>query len=284
MAQRYDGTYSPGTAAPPRRRSRVGARANALFVAPVPLLFTAFGQGPVGLATDLAAFFVLMGGAWLTREGLRAQDAFEARVTARRPALPRKLLGAAAVAAGLALAGLPSLGGAIALAVLGAGLHLAAFGIDPLRSKHAEGAEGWQSERVARAVDEAEAHLADMRDAVAKTGDRALVERVDRFVTSARALFRRVEEDPRDLPQARRWLGVYLLGARDAARKYADLDARSAGSEARADFVSLLDDLERGVERRTDTMLLDDRTDLDIEIEVLRERLAREGVSLDRKD
>ena len=288
MAERYGGAHSPGgppaAAARPRRRSRAGARANALFVAPVPLLLTAFGQDPLGLAFDLAAFFVLTGAAWLTREGLRAEDAYDARPTARRPALPRKVLGAAATGAGLALAGLPALGGALVLAVLGMALHLAAFGIDPWRNKHAAGAPGWQSERVARAVDEAEAHLAAMRDAVARTGDRPLTARVEGFAATARALFRRVEEDPRDLPQARRWLGVYLLGARDAARKYADLSGRVRDPQARDAFTSLLDDLEQGFARRTETMLLDDRSDLDIEIDVLRDRLDREGVAMGRKD
>ena len=202
----------------------------------------------------------------------------------RRPALPRKMLGAAATGAGLALAGLPALGGALVLAVLGMALHVAAFGIDPLRNKHAAGAPGWQSERVARAVDEAEAHLAAMRDAVARTGDRPLTARVEGFAATARALFRRVEEDPRDLPQARRWLGVYLLGARDAARKYADLSGRVRDPQARDAFTSLLDDLEQGFARRTETMLLDDRSDLDIEIDVLRDRLDREGVAMGRKD
>ena len=119
-----------------RRRSRVGARANALYLAPIPLLFTAFGQDPAGLALDLAAFFTLMGAAWMTREGLRAEDAYEAREAARRPALPRKLLGAGLTGIGLALAGLPTVGGAVILAILGVALPIGAFGIDPLRNKH----------------------------------------------------------------------------------------------------------------------------------------------------
>ncbi|SPJ23805.1 5-bromo-4-chloroindolyl phosphate hydrolysis family protein [Palleronia abyssalis] len=283
MPERFGGPHSPRGAKggwAVKRRSRVGARANALYIAPIPLLFTAFGEAPTGLALDLAAFFALSGAAWMTREGLKAQDAYDARATARRPALPRKALGAALTGAGLALAGLPAVGGAIVLAVLGVVLHVAAFGVDPMRNKIAGGAPGWQSERVAAAVDEAEAHLADMRAAIRATGDRHLLTRVDGFADTARALFRRVEEDPRDLPQARRWLGVYLLGAKDAAVKYASLAQRGHDEAARDDFLALLDDLEEGFARRSETMLLDDRTDLDIEIDVLRERLDREGVSM----
>jgi 5-bromo-4-chloroindolyl phosphate hydrolysis protein len=90
-------------------------------------------------------------------------------------------------------------------------------------------------------------------------------------------MFRTVQDDPRDLTRARRFLGVYLLGARDAAVKFSDLYARNRDPQARADFLALLDDLERNYADKTETLLIDDRSDLDVEIEVLRERLAREG-------
>ena len=77
---------------------------------------------------------------------------------------------------------------------------------------------------------------------------------------------------------ARRYLGVYLLGARDATVKFADIYARTRDPQVRADYEALLDDLEKEFAARTEKLLLDDRTNLDIEIEVLRERLEREGV------
>ena len=89
---------------------------------------------------------------------------------------------------------------------------------------------------------------------------------------------RTVENDPRDLTSARKYLGVYLLGARDAARKFAEIWSRKPDEDARARFEGLLDDLERSFAAKTGRMLLDDRSDLDIEIDVLRERLERDGI------
>ncbi len=166
----------------------------------------------------------------------------------------------------------------IVLGRLGAGLHFAAFGIDPLRDKGMEGIDTFQTDRVARVVDEAEKHLAAMRDAIRRAGDRRLNARVDGFPATAREMFRTVEEDPRDLTGARKYLGVYLLGARDASVKFAELYARGRDPQARKDYEFLLDDLEQTFTARTERMLLDDRTDLDVEIDVLRERLEREGV------
>lgn len=288
MAERFGGTYSPGAERGTgrgwdgRRRVRSAARLNALYVAPVPIALAGFFQGPLGLASHLVAFATLIGAAQLTKHGLRAEDAFDQRATARRPALPRKILGAGLTGAGLALAGLPDVGAAVIFGLLGTGLHLAAFGLDPLRDKQVEGADSLQSDRVARAVEEGEAYLAEMRAAIARTGDGQLETRVASFVDTARRLFRSVEADPRDLPGARRWLGVYLLGARDATVKYAAIAARREDPAARGDFVAFLDDLEQGFAARTERLLLEDRSEMDLEIDVLRDRMAREGVLVDR--
>jgi hypothetical protein len=117
-----------------------------------------------------------------------------------------------------------------------------------------------------------------MSDAMLRAGDRQLMARLERFQTTARDLFRTVENDPRDLTAVRKYLGVYLLGARDATVKFAEIWSRSRDPQARTDYEALLNDLEQNFAARTQKMLLDDRSDLTVEIEVLRERLDREGV------
>ncbi|PQO22193.1 hypothetical protein C2I36_14240 [Rhodobacteraceae bacterium WD3A24] len=289
MAQRVSGRYSPGAPLPAGgvrlRRSRVGARVNLLFVVPLPLALTGFFKGPAGLALDLAALGLLLLAAWLTREGLLAQEAYEARAVARRPAIPRKAFGAALTGAGLAVAAYSGGQGAMAMAIyagLAAALHVAAFGPDPMRDRVPEGVDAFQSGRVARAVDEAETLMREMRAEILRIGDRRLTERVDRFQAKVRHLIRSVEGDPSRLTAARRYLGVYLQGARDATRKFADLAERGPAVEARADYEALLSDLEADFAARTDALLRGDRAALDIEIEVLRDRLRREGAQFDR--
>lgn len=289
MAQRFGGKYSPGPTQPPhpfhgKRRTKAGGRVNLLFLVPFVFVITGFQKEPLGLALNLAAFGLLILAAWLTREGLIAQEAYEARSVARRPAFPRKMFGAALTGAGLFLGGVaPGAGllNPVIFAALGIILHILAFGIDPLRSKGLEGADRSQSDRVARAVETAEKHLAAMQDAISRAGDRRLDARVARFADTARQMFRRIEEDPRDLTASRKYLGVYLQGSRDATAKFADLYARSRDPQARGAYEALLDDLEANFTARTQALLRNDRSDLDVEIEVLRERLQREGLRSD---
>ena len=132
---------------------------------------------------------------------------------------------------------------------------------------------------MARAVEEAEEYLAAMRDAMSRAGDRQASRRLEQFQATARGLFRKIEDDPRDLTAARKYLTVYLMGARDATSRFAEIYGRSRDEQARADYLALLDDLEQNFAARTEKFLLEDRSDLTIEIEVLRDRLKREGIT-----
>lgn len=295
MAQRYGGSFSPKPvsendapkpASGAYKGARVdpaGARSNVLFVPAIPMVATSFDDGALGLSLAFGAGAVWILGAWLMREGLRAEAAFAARRVARRPALPRKMVGSVVLGLGTAIAAFKTDPGMIAPVLLGvvtSGLSLAAFGLDPLRDKGMEGVDTFQQDRVARVVDEAESYLGEMSDAIRRAGDRAAEARLAGFQGTVRDLITTVEEDPRDLTAARRFLGVYLLGARDATVKFADIHARTQDAQARADYLSLLDDLEKNYAARTRAMMLEDRSDLTVEIDVLRERLQREGLRL----
>lgn len=302
MAQQYGGKFSPkgkpSTAAPGAATSSspspavrnatadpVGVRSNLMFVPAGLMLLLSINDGATGMALGLAAAAFWSGGAYMLREGLRAKAAFDARRVARKPALPRKIFAAVLVGAGAALAAWKAEPGLITAAIYGiaaCGLHLAAFGLDPLQDKGTEGIDEFQQNRVARAVEEAEYNLDAMTDAALRARDREIEDRVEQFQAVARELFRTVEEDPRDLTSARKYLTVYLQGAKDATVKFADIYSRSQDSEARADYLTLLTDLEQNFSARTRKMLLEDRSDLTVEIDVLRDRLQREGVHLDR--
>ncbi|MDG1430189.1 MAG: 5-bromo-4-chloroindolyl phosphate hydrolysis family protein, partial [Paracoccaceae bacterium] len=255
---------------------------NFLFFPPLILILKAFTSEPIVMATYLAALGLLLLAAWLIREGLFAQEAFESRKVARRPAIPRKLFGAILTGAGLSIAGLAGHGPveAIIFGVLGLGLHVAAFGFDPMKSKGMGDVDEFQNGRVVRAIEEAEAHLAAMQKSIASLNDRDLVSRVERFQSTARHMFRVIEADPRDLTAVRKYLSVYLDAARQASTKFADLYARNHNADARKNYETLLEDLEQSFGSRTQKMLADDHVDLDIEIDVLRARLEREGVKL----
>jgi hypothetical protein len=295
-AQRYGGRHSPagsrpdGAPPPPafrgRPAARVSIRARAMYLLPLPLLFAGIGairRGAAGeMLAEIGGFAGLMLAAWLLNEGLRAEAAFEARKVAKPPALPRKLV--AAVLTGVAVfgVGFASLSqgvlGSAAFGVVAALAQLAAFGLDPMRAKGIEGADAFATERVAKAIDAAEALVRETTAAAARLGDRRMEGRIDRICDQAREVFRVIENDPRDLARARVFLNVYLRGLRDATVKLADLKGRGGDRAAEAKFEALLGDLESSFATQRTHLLEDNRSDLDVEIEVLRERLQQDGL------
>ncbi|HBQ35302.1 MAG TPA: hypothetical protein DD729_00425 [Rhodobacteraceae bacterium] len=267
----------------PNIKLSAGWGSTLLYIVPIPLIFRAFFNEPLGLALNLLAFGVLMLAAKLTRDGIRAHKAYAARRVARRPAIPRKVFGSFLTGSGLFIAGFADGGELLNPLILGGvgfALHSFAFGLDPFRSKGMEGVDTFQNQRVARVVDEAEKHLEAMSTAMTRIRDREIQQCLAHFLDVVRHMLRTVEEDPRDLNPARKYLGVYLLGARDATLKFVDLYSQTRDQKVREDYVGLLADLEFNFAAKTEKLLLDDRSDLDVEIEVLRERLQRDSVHL----
>ncbi len=292
MAKKFGGKYSPGNAAQndASHEEAVHARAiddatagtRLLYLPGILLIITSFNNGPVALVTALFAAALLTFAAWFTQEGLRAEAAYNARKVARKPSIPRKMLASCATGVGIALAAYTGDSGMIGSAIYGLAalaLHVVAFGIDPMTDKRMEGIDTFQQDRVARVVEQADETLAAMRDHITRLEDRDLTQRVDAFQATARKMARTVQEDPRDLTRARKYLGVYLEGARDATVKFVDLYTRKPDPDARTAYIDLLNDLQDNFAARTEKMMLDDRTDMDIEIKVLRDRLQREGLS-----
>ena len=286
MAQRFGGKFSPSgdnsaLGEPPVviEKSQEMRRVVVLFFLPLLYAINAFRAGPNEMLLGLAACGLLMAAAWLTQQGVRAQDAYDARKVAKRPAFPRKSVASLLLGAGLVAGGMMSQAGLlvpILFGMAGAALHLASFGADPMADKGMQGIDGFQVERVSRAVDEGEAFLAGMKDAILRAKDRGLESRVEKFAGLARGLFRQVENDPGDLSAARKFLTIYLMGARDATAKFADAYAQGRDPKVRADYEALLADLETTFAERTKALLSHNHTDLDVEIQVLRERLAQE--------
>jgi 5-bromo-4-chloroindolyl phosphate hydrolysis protein len=302
MAKRFGGKYSapessktakPDLEVPNKFRGRKvhqgNLRATLLFFIPLPLLFSGIGElragDAIGMLAELGALALLLLAAWLLRDGLKAEAAYAARKVSRAPALPRKMLASALTGLGVALAAFVGWQqGAIASVIFGllaAGAHSFSFGIDPLRKKGMTGFSEFDAERVARAVEKAEILLTETLDAAKRIPDRGIEGRVETLASTAREMFRVVEDDPRDLTAARKFLSVYLMGARDATIKFADIYSRRKDANARRDYEALLTDLERSFKAQREVLLRDDLSDLDVEIDVLRDRLKREGLTAD---
>ncbi len=296
-AQRFGGAHSPDT---PTSEPRIEARKPAkiklrkqpggfaitlLFLAAFPLLLEGFSKitsaSPIGAATSFGSFALFVLAAWTLREGLKAEAAYNERKIARPPLFPRKLIAALLSGTAVFLAAWfgwgQSMFTGLGFGALAVAAHLVAFGFDPMKRKGLPGFNEYETDRVARAVDKAEAIMAEIEEAAEAINIRAVNRKIGSLLDSVREMLRTVEQDPRDLTRARKYMGVYLKSARDATIKFAELNQRSRDTAREAEFVALISDLETSFNGERQLMLQDNQSDLDIEIEVLQERLQNEG-------
>lgn len=285
-AQRFGGAHSPGAtkrSAWANRAPRRGSlRATLLYVFPSFLPLAALFTGSLMESAQLLmSWGVLMAGAGATREGVKAARAYEARAVASPPAIPRKLIGAALTGLGVGLTAFTGdssiMESGLWTAVAG-GLHLGAFGLDPMRAKGLNGLEGEALDRAVTKLETARRLVGEMIEAAESTGDAEIVTRVRRLADSAEATLEKLEREPQEMNRARRFLAVYLVGARDATVRYSQHVSELEDAEARARYVALLVDLERQFDAPRLAIEEKRQVALDVEIDVLRERLRMEGV------
>lgn len=268
-------------------KTRLMLRTRAMFLVPMPLLLMGLYSAVTGSAIEMAGrfggFALFMLAAWLLMEGQKAQHAYEARDVAKPPVIPRKLL--ASVLTGVAVA-VTSLFGFLPLlnepvsaavyAVIAALLHSISFGLDPMKSKGLEGYSRQDAIRLLLALERGEQLMDETLSAASTFSNRKLQQQVAALVEEARGVFRAIEKDPRDLDRSRKFMAVYLQGARDATVKLANLKAHNPQQDY-ADYQHLLTDLQQQFVQQQQRLLLNDRTELDVEVEVLRDRIKREG-------
>ncbi|MFK8032218.1 MAG: 5-bromo-4-chloroindolyl phosphate hydrolysis family protein [Gammaproteobacteria bacterium] len=259
-----------------------------LFVLPSPLLWVVVASMASGqtdrLITAVTALSLAWLGAILNRSGLQAEVEFRRRKIATAPSTPRKTLGAVLVGAATFLTSAFLVGhgftvGAIAgaLAALGSVMH---YGADPRGNKGVTGgSHGYTTEEVVEALSGAQEKIDAIELASRRIPNSELGQRLHRITDKAREIIGVIEEDPGDLRRARKFLNVYLDGAVRVTEGYARSHENDTDGLLETNFRNVLDTIESTFTEQKEKLLQDDIFDLDVQIEVLKTQLEKEGVS-----
>ncbi|MFO1049230.1 MAG: 5-bromo-4-chloroindolyl phosphate hydrolysis family protein [Geminicoccaceae bacterium] len=253
-----------------------------LFVWP---LFLALLRGSLReVSAYVLAIVLLYTGGRLIERGSREELMNSGRALARSPT-PWKLLGAVAAGAGAALASLGTgdllVMGLVYGALVG-GATVLTYGLDPKSDRAALEAAakraGIRTKEVLDALDEAHRKVRGIEDASQGLHSRELKARLDRICRQGRTILGQLEQDPRNLTRARRFLVTYLDGTRDVVAKYAAQQRDLADTALAENFRRVLTTVEQVFDEQEEVLKQDDRLDLEVQIEVLETQLKREGV------
>lgn len=248
-------------------------------------LFLALVRGSMGEAVGLvAAIGLLYVGARSIERGSREEALNEGRLLTQNPT-PWKLLGS--LAAGTAAAAISfgsgdTLGMTLVYGALVAGASIFTYGLDPRADRGAIEAAakkaGVRSKDVIDALEEAHRKVRGIDDAAKGLHSRELKTRLDRICQQARTILAQLEQDPKNLHRARRFLVTYLDGTRDVVAKYAAQQRDVSETALAENFRRVLTTIEHVFSEQEELLKQDDKLDLEVQIEVLETQLKREGV------
>jgi 5-bromo-4-chloroindolyl phosphate hydrolysis protein len=258
-----------------------------LYILPLPLLPGAIVELAVGrmdaFLADGIGFALLMAGGWLTRRGIRAARVEQQVRFARLQRWPLKTLGGALTVIGAGTVAHFSVGHGIPISLAYAGVaalgfHLA-YGFEPLGRARPFDLGDERARQVADALGEAEARLLEVERAAAAMTNPELKARVRRVSAQGREILNQIAERPTDLFRARKFLNVYLEGVQQVAEGYARTHRKADSQELEQNFRNVLVTVEEVFEEQRQKLVRTDLLDLDVQIEVLKKQLQREGIA-----
>jgi 5-bromo-4-chloroindolyl phosphate hydrolysis protein len=270
-----------------RRRMRGRMAGALLFVLPLPLFLNGIlalwsGNDLRVIAASAGGYALSLVAALVARRGLLNQIAYEERPFGKSPPLPLKavagvLVGLTTFLAAYGAAG-HTLAAGIAFAVAAAAGFFLFYGFDPRRRKLVVGGAGVTDNELTEALGEAYGRLERLEESSRAIASGEFRQRLTAIRASVENILKAIEEDPRDLRRARRFLNVYLDGAQKITEQYARTHQKAQSPELEQNFRTLLVDMENTCNEQYEKLLQNDVLDLDVEIEVLTTRLRQEGV------
>jgi len=134
-------------------------------------------------------------------------------------------------------------------------------------------------EEVIEALNEAEKKIEAIEDARVSIYNFELNQRLRDIVKEAKGVLKLIEENPNDLYRARKFLVVYLDGAKRVIEGYAK--TKKEGDENREleeKFRKILDTIENNFKQQRQKLKENAIENLDVQIEVLKKQMKYEGV------
>lgn len=261
---------------------RTGFKGLLLFVMPMPVLFAAIVhllKGNITLSIISGLLFAgFMIAAIVARHGFKLESKFKQKKFSKAPGTPFKSVAAIILATTTGLtAFLLTQYGLFESILFGAvtllGFYIA-YGVDPRTDRTGNISLGVSADEVFEALEEAELKMASIESSRQNIRNIEFNRHLKLIIEKARGILTLIEEDPKDLSRARRFLKVYLDGTARVTESYANTQNKSASTAALdQNFAEVLESIEATFDEQHKKLLENDQFDLDVKIEVLKAQL-----------
>ena len=146
------------------------------------------------------------------------------------------------------------------------------YGFDPKKDK-LENLGDVSAEFVLETINEAKGKLVDIESHMDEIKDKVLFEKLNIAVGKAKDILETIQNDPKDIRVARKFLIVYIDGVRKVTDSYVAMDEEDINSETKEKLYSLIADLDTRFDKELDRLKNNNQFDLDVHIDVLKEQI-----------
>lgn len=221
-------------------------------------------------------FLLLSGGLTMATKGFNQKIAYDAAALTRAPKIPfLKLaaltLGVTAFYLSFFVGGKPLLTALFVGILAPVGFYLS-YGFDPKADKLGN-IEGISAELVLQTLKEAREKLSHIKADMEQIHDKALIQKLSLATDKADAILKTIQEDPKDIRVARKFLIVYIDGIGKVTRAYTEIEEDEIAADTKIKLYTLMDEVEEKFTSELQRLKTNNHFDLDLHIDVLKEQI-----------
>jgi len=146
------------------------------------------------------------------------------------------------------------------------------YGFDPKKDK-LNNLGDISAEFVLETIGEAKTKLSNIEKHMDQIEDTFLYEKLNIALKKANNILETIQEDPKDIRVARKFLIVYIDGVAKVTNSYVSMDEEDIHSETKEKLYALMGDLDIRFDKELERLKNNNQFDLDVHIDVLKEQI-----------
>jgi len=221
-------------------------------------------------------FTLFMGVITLAKKGFAQEAEYRTKTLAKAPKVPYKniagvLLGITTLYSAYVAGDIPLLKSLFLALIAIAGWFLY-YGADPKADK-LKNLGDISAEFVLETIHEAQGKLGVIRDHMKQIHDTALHHKLSGAVTQAEQILQTIQEDPKDVRVARKFLTVYIDGIAKVTESYTQLEEEQIDDVTKTRLHTLMDEVQERFDKELERLKGNNQFDLDVRIDTLKAQI-----------
>jgi 5-bromo-4-chloroindolyl phosphate hydrolysis protein len=226
--------------------------------------------------TSIIAFIMFFATAKANSIGLQQEEEYYSSTLTKAPKIPYKTISAILLGVSTffsaSFAGDETILVGLFLGIVSTVGYFLYYGFDP-RADKLDNIGDISAEFVLKTLQTARDKLSDIEDDMRLIRDTKLNRKLRVAIDKAHDILQNIEQDPKDLRVARKFIIVYIDGIKNVTKSYIEMDEEDIKEDTKERLYSLLSDVEKKFDKELIRLKKNNQFDLDVHIDVLKEQI-----------